>query len=228
MKHKQESRKVAAVLLITYILFGSVYLYDNYQKNQHMIRISGLVTTGHVYINILSKCNFDLNPEYNLFSICANVTNTSISKVLESITGQYSFVLRWNDTAQNFDIFSPEAAENPFNKFELNQSYFIFMNNGATLNIGGNEHDHMDVSLIEEYNAPAYPFIFSANVSSYIKPIKENVSFVLKWNKTNQLFNVYSPEAINQEFEKLDVGDGQFVIMIEKGVLRYNKTALQP
>ena len=184
-------------------------------------------SVGVVSINIMQACTISLVNEFNFISLCANSTDMSIANVLSSIAGKYDFVLRWNKTRQEFDTYSPEASENGFNGFEMNESYFIFMKEASTLGLSGDEPGDMNISMGQEFNPPSYPYLFSGNVSRYINPIASDVSFVLKWNKTAQEFVTYAPEAAVQQFDMIDSGEGQFIFVLTPTVLRYNKTLLQ-
>lgn len=222
----KEPKRLIAVVLLIYIVFSIIMLVDNFSKEPESI--TGLNTRGVVTINIIRPCSITLQQGYNFISLCANATNRSITNVLGSIAGKYEFILRWNRTSQQFDTFSPEASSNSFDKFEYNESYFIFVDENSNLNILGNEFNDVNISLTQEFNAPAYPYFFTSNISRYIDPIKENVSFVLKWDPANQSFKVFSPEAAQQEFDMIDKGEGQFIFLLSQNtVLRYNKTLLK-
>ena len=224
MKFKQPRRLVASFFLI-YISFALITIAQH-TADPKLEKVTGLSSTGTVSINLMPKCNIPLRDGYNLISLCANITNSSVLKVLEQINGKYDFVLRLNTTSQIFDVFSPSATTNPFTDFQENESYFIFMNQNATLGIVGTEFGDMNISLSQEFNAPSYPYQFAANVSKYLLPT-ENALFALFWNETTQTFKIFSPESASQEIEIVRRGNGQFIYFTAaSGTLRYNKSAL--
>ena len=225
MKFKQPRRLVASFFLI-YISFALITIAQH-TPDSNLEKVTGLSSTGTVSINLMPRCNIPLRDGYNLISLCANVTNSSILKVLESVAGKYDFVLRLNTSSQIFDVFSPSASTNSFVDFKENESYFIFMNQNATLGIVGTEFGDMNISLSQEFNAPSYPYQFSTNISNYLLPISENAPFALFWNETTQTFKIFSPESASQEIEVVGRGNGQFIYLISTSeTLRYNRSAL--
>lgn len=224
----KQPKTIFALFFLVYIIFSSILIIDNLSKSYSRTNeITGKTSSGTVRINIIKACNINLVSGFNFISICANITNSSITSVLEPISGQFDFVLRWNRTSQQFDVFSPNAASNSFTRFEFNESYFIFMKTSSALNIGGSEFGDINISLINQFNAPAYPYIFSTNVTKYIQPIEDNVSFMLKWDPVSQSFTVFSPKASHQDFTIINKGEGQFIYLTNPAELKYNKTLLR-
>jgi len=60
---------------------------------------------------------------------------TNMTKYLNTIAGQFRYVLKWNTTLQEFDIFSPLSAEKPFEFINMGEGQFLYINDtlGATL-----------------------------------------------------------------------------------------------
>ncbi|HME86924.1 MAG TPA: hypothetical protein VKE88_00765 [Candidatus Nanoarchaeia archaeon] len=205
----------------------SWFIIKNNEQN-NLESITGL-NTGEVRVSILPRCNIPVQAGFNLISVCANLSNTSILNALNSVEGKYSFVLQLNETSQAFDVFDPGAATNPFDTFDINKSYFVFMTEAATLSFFGVPIGNISVPLHEEFTAPSYPYTFTTNITRYLDPIAENVSFLLKWNTSSQDFIVFSPEAAEHDFENISKGEGQFMYLITpNGVLHYNTSQLQP
>ncbi len=226
----KEPKKIIALFFIVYIVFATTTVVKDIMErtSEPQKEITGLASNGVVSINLIQVCNIQLQEGYNFISLCANTSNMSILKILEPLQGQYEFVLRWNAASQDFDAFSPQAASNSFTEFESNQSYFIYMDQSDTLDVSGTEFGDMNISLIQQFNSPSYPYQFTANVSKYITPIQNYVSFVLAWNVSGQNFITYSPQAAQQEFDTIDKGEGQMIyITSPSAVLSYQKSALQ-
>lgn len=51
--------------------------------------------------------------------------STNVTNYLDSIAGNYRFVMKWNRAAQEFDIYSPRAETNPFTKIFIGEGQFI-------------------------------------------------------------------------------------------------------
>jgi hypothetical protein len=179
--------------------------------------------TGTVMFTILGTCTGPLVSGWNLISLCANVTDAAIPSALGGI--DYRYVMRWNETAQDFDIFSPNAASNPFTDFEANRSYFVYVNS-ATANLipNGAFNDDMNITLTPGWSTPSWPYESATNFTRYF-----NGSFhryQMKWNTTTQEFVIWSPHMADPPSSLMLVGDGQFIYSENANELRYNKTNL--
>lgn len=222
----KQPRKVIASILLVYIFVMSWSIIRDTEQN-NLESITGL-NTGEVRVAIFPKCNIPVTVGFNLISVCANLSSASISTALTSIAGKYSFVLELNETSQEFDVFDPNAETNPFDTFNVNKSYFIFITEATTISLYGEEIGDISTPLHEEFSAPSYPYTFTTNISKYLSAIEENVSFALKWNTITQEFIVFSPEGAENDFENISKGEGQFIYLIAPdGILHYNKTELQ-
>ncbi|MBN2421056.1 hypothetical protein JXB27_02140 [Candidatus Woesearchaeota archaeon] len=228
MKIKNPKKIIASILLVYILLLVYFTASEILEKPKIAKQITGS-SVGIVGINLVSQCSMNLVPGFNLISICANATNLSVAKILEDLEGKYEFVLRWNTSTQEFDTYSPEAEfeTNGFGSFELNESYLIYMKEAKILTILGEELEDLNISLIEEYNAPSYPYTFTGNVTRYLADIISDVAFLSRWNASRQEFDTYSPEAAENPFYTIPKGEGQFIYMIYPAVLSYNKTDLR-
>jgi len=191
---------------------------------------SSSTSQGNVSAIVGIPCNIQLGQGWNYISICAQPANTSIASVLQGI--DYRYVMLWNASSQKFDIFSPKAANPPFNSFDTNKSYFILYSNAtpATLDVIGNLSGDENISLVQGWNPPAWPYIFTSNISCYLQSITNKYNYVMKWNYTPQQFIIYSPRAAEPQFTTISRGEGQFISVIDPSgaLLRYNKTFCEP
>ena len=233
-KLKQEKHSKYRILLVTfiaiYILLNIILIIHNINLNvdSNLRRITGLGSAGNVGVAIYPACLLQLEEEYNFVSLCKNTTSKLVGDVLLPIEGKYEFVLRWNPTTQAFETYSPEAATNEFYEMNFNESYFIYMKSNETLTLNGTNLGDVNIVEDDEYNAPGYPYAFSANISKYLGEITENISFALRWNMETQEFITYSPEAEQSDFSRIQMGEGQYIYFLVPGqTIRYNKTALQ-
>ncbi|MEM5798595.1 MAG: hypothetical protein QXP39_00925 [Candidatus Aenigmatarchaeota archaeon] len=180
--------------------------------------------SGTVGLNVLQPCSIKFYKGWNLFSVCAQPQNLSVEHILKDI--DYRYVLRWNRSRQEFDIYSPRTSQNPFDSFDLNESYFIyFKNDSGWLEISGDEFGDMNISLLVGWNAPTYPYTFSTNISRYLDGI--NWRYLMKWNTSRQEFDIFSNHSATKPFWLIYKGEGQFILMQTEGMLKYNKSYLQ-
>ncbi len=175
------------------------------------------------YINA-AQCNITMGNYWNSISLCANPTNKSIESVLAGL--DYNYVMRWNTTSQQFDIWSKDAPTNPFTEFETNESYFVFLNSGSVLTIPGTFNLDMNISMDQYWNEPAYPYEFNTTVEKAMSSINGSYEFVMKWNNAAQQFDIYSPIQIVKPFTDIFVGEGLLVYTNATPTLEYNRTAL--
>jgi len=236
------SNRLIAVFVIAFMVFqsysiASAFISDFKMKKEKEAQIflgeqltAKATSSGTVTVGILSFCNIDLVQGWNFISICANTQNKSIKSILDSIDGQYDYVLEWDNALQDFSLYSVYASENPFNEMNENKSYFVYFNPpSGNINVGGNEYDDLNLTLEYKWNDPFYPYIFRANISKYLSTIDPQYEYVLKWNTSIQDFSLYSVYASENPFYFIDMGEGQFISIknISGAVLRYNKSYLQ-
>ncbi len=157
-------------------------------------------------------CFWEIVPRWNQLSYCSEKPDYNLSYAFSEIDSQYRFVLKWDSSEQEFEVYSPRAIDNPFDTFYPNETVFIFFENETTKKI---EHDEpffesIDFTLIKGWNAIPYVFLADLNVDSLANEM-EDFRFILKWNKFEQKFDVYSPRAVENELEYIYVSEGIFI-----------------
>jgi len=167
-------------------------------------------------------CLIELKPGWNYISLCAEANNYSIANLFGDVTFRYIMV--WNESSQNFMIYSPRAMNNPFEEIDKNKSYFVYVEADDFLAVSGAEADDENRSLINGWNPPSYPYRFSTNISKYLETIENRYRYVMKWNCSSQNFMIYSPRAVNNPFYEIHQAEGQFIYATENATLKYNKT----
>ncbi|MEM7814714.1 MAG: hypothetical protein QXF55_00015 [Candidatus Aenigmatarchaeota archaeon] len=182
---------------------------------------------GNVAANVMAACAIPLAQGWNYISLCAQPDNTSIQSVLQNVS--YRYVMVWNSTSQEFEIYSPRSASPPFDSFDTNSSYFVLYDGASPtmLNVPGAEFNDTNISMLYGWNPPAWPYIFTANISCYLSSIANQYRYAMKWNATPQEFIIYSPRASVPQFTTISMGEGQFILVINSSgaTLQYNKTA---
>ncbi|MBW3022813.1 hypothetical protein KY308_01805 [Candidatus Woesearchaeota archaeon] len=201
-------------------------------KEQQYKSMTGKALQGasSVSFGILSACgNIPLRQGWNFISVCSNMTDKTIAQALYEINGSYRYVMEWNESAQEFLIYSPLAAQNPFYSLNENKSYFIyFVPNQSELNPSGELFDNVTVNMLFGWNAPVYPYEDIVNISKSLETIDSQYRYVMKWNATEQRFLIYSPLATDPEFTEISRGEGQFIYIqnTSGATLKYNRSIL--
>ena len=162
---------------------------------------------------------YDFEEGWNLFSFCSNLGNPNLVDVLSSIDGKYRYVMRWNLTDQSFNIYSPKAIQKPFDDFDDNSSYFIYMFEEASLNVVGQEAVTEERNLVEGWNTPAYQYRFPTLITTMISGIINNFRYIMKWDTASQEFIIYSKRSENKPFNEIFPGEGRFIYMEDKGTI---------
>jgi len=217
------------MLILAFILIFDFFLFFS-QKNTITGLTPGTQATATISFRIVSPCTVHLEEGWNLVSFCANLTNKSIDNNLAEINNSYRYILEWNESRQEFDIYSPLASEKPFTMFNENKSYFIYFTNGKyDLDIIGELYNDTNISLIFGWNVPFFPYEFSANITKYLNILEGSFRYLMKWNTTTQKFMIYSPLAAERPFEFINMGEGQFLYINNTfgATLFYNRSALQ-
>lgn len=183
---------------------------------------------GTASLTIEGLCIFDLAANWNFISLCAEPLNKTVDSVTQSISGDYDYILKWNETSQAYDLYSIYATSKPFNELEQNSSYFLHMTDSHTgFSVSGNTTGSMNISLVNKWNSPSWPYEFARDVSRYMGTINGSWEYLLKWDATAQSYSLYSIYAATKPFTQIFKGEGQFMyINASSAVLVYNRTAL--
>jgi len=214
------------VLILAIVLFVSICM-NWLVVFSHTPPLTGQAV-GAVDVAVVLACNAPLVQGWNLISVCANISNTSIQSALSSINSDYRYVMEWNESSQEFMVYSPRSMSPPFSNLNLSKSYFVlYLPNATTaLNFNGTEFNDTNLSLIYGWDTPTYPYIFTGNVTKYLNTMANKYRYMMKWNASNQEFVVYSPRAAVNPFYTIGGGEGQFILISDAlgALLRYNKT----
>ncbi|UZE94033.1 MAG: hypothetical protein IB618_00455 [Candidatus Pacearchaeota archaeon] len=224
MDKKKKTRLLIAVcamlfMILVYFLFAIFVLkIPIFWKKT----ITGKGTVGIVSVTIVPVCTFYIGPGWSLLSLCANATNKSVDGVFQNIS--YRYVMRWNTTRMEYDIYSPRAVNNPFDSLDVNESYFVLDYSSEIFSVFGPPNSDMDIAMVQGWDAPSWPYLFETNVTKYIDSAKHR--YMMKWDLPGQEFDIYSPRAAQNPFTKIYKGEGQFIYAYLNHTLQYNKTYL--
>jgi len=213
------------VITFSFIMIGKIQVPLPIVKQSPFFShfITGQDVYGHVFIEILPQCTFDLGNGWTLFSLCADPDNKTVDGVASNTS--YRYVMRWNTTRMEWDIYSPRSADKPFENFTTNESYFILLYSPYDLSVYGPANPDMNITMVQGWDAPSWPYLFSTNVTKYFDDTKHR--YMMKWDNPIQEFIIYSPRAADKPFEKIFKAEGQMIYAYNNHTLIYNKTDLQ-
>lgn len=224
------------IVILVLILAGLIMFYFGIYNYENPTSISNKKITGSatgesfVSFRILSDCNIPVMEGWNLISICSNMTNKSIQNALRDIAGSYQYVLEWNESSQDFRVFSINSVINPFSELAEDMSYFIYLIPGSnsSINPSGQLFDYMEIPLAFGWNTPTYPFDSGVDITKYLDTLNNSYRYVMVWNTSSQKFLIYTPLAVYNEFYNISAGDGQFIYINDSGgaILKYNRSIL--
>lgn len=229
MRKKGDRTVAALVVLVSVLLILQTVTFllataaPQQQATGQVAQASG--TISFVFVRALvGACQANLTNGWTLVSLCANATNSSIADLMGNI--DYRYIMRWNQSEQNFDIFSPNQADPPFTRLDYNTSYFVNLNSASDqIDIEGDLLGDTNVSLVTGWNGPGFPYNFTANITKYFNASKYR--YLMKWNASAQEFIIYSPRAAVPVFENISKGEGQLLSSQQADTLQYNKTFLE-
>jgi len=210
---------VILIVIFAYLLFSLVYLKIPLIKKT----ITGKSQIGYVSVTIVPVCTYYIGPGWSFISLCANSTNKSIENIFQNIS--YRYVMRWNTTRMEYDIYSPRASQNPFNALDVNESYFVLDYDSEMFSAYGPPNEDMNITMVQGWDAPSWPYLFATNVTKYLDSSKHR--YMMKWNTTSQEFLIYSPRATQKPFTKIFKGEGQFIYAYYNHTLIYKQANLK-
>jgi len=211
---KEGLAAVGIVLSVVFALaFLNFYININSSLVEHTLAGSAISTgrlTLFIMITNVSNGSVFFAPGWNFVSLYPQLLNYSIEYVLSGVSGQYEYILEWNGTSQDFNLWSKNGVKE-FDEFNKNKSYFIFFTGTNTsLNLSGARFGDYNITLLQGWEAPLWPYEYDASVSGQVF---YNVSFdyMLTWNRNDQEFMVYSIQSSTPDFNSILAGDGYFI-----------------
>ena len=205
-------KRVEFVLLILIIISLVSPLIN--ASNQGMIIVNVVEGVG-------GDCILEFVEGWNLFSFCKNLKNNNILEVLSPIKDKYRYIMQWDLTTQSFEIYSPQASQNPFVILDDNMSFFIYMYEPVTLNVLGLDPSIENKDLIKGWNTPAYQYDFSTTIDNIFQGILSNLRYIMKWNAVNQEFEIYSPQSTSNPFNQINPKEGRFIYIKDIETINY-------
>ncbi len=189
-----------------------------------LIRLISASNEGTLNIQIKENpanndCQLNFNKGWNFFSFCRNLVNNKPSLVFSPIEKKYRYVMKWDSTNQEFELYSPKSSKAPIPDLNDNESYFIYLYDSGGFGVEGNPSLSELRYLVKGWNAPSYQLDFSISIDSLISPIKDKCRYVMKWDSTNQEFELYSPKSSKAPFQSIDMADGLFIYSNDKSIL---------
>ncbi|MFH0868731.1 MAG: hypothetical protein V1839_00735 [archaeon] len=205
----------AAIIMLTKMVYAPITAAGS-------VGVAGLGISGGL-------CQFPLLQDWNFISFCANPSNKSVTSVMAQASGSYDYVLRWNASAQAYELYSTYSETKPFSDIEVNRSYFVHMTSPvAGFAVSGASNPDINISLINKWNAPSWPYEFTTNVSKYLDTINGKWEYVLKWNASSQAYDLYSIYSGEKPFTQIFKGEGQYIFVnATSAALVYERSALQ-
>lgn len=155
---------------------------------------------------------------WNLISFNAEPADKSITNVLAPIDGYYTYILEWNSSSQEFNIWSKTGAKE-FTEFNMNKSYFIFLEQAANVDVTGARFGDFDIILLPGWESPNYPYEYNISISGSTF-YNINFSYIMRWDIPSQEFKIYSVYSSSPEFTEIPAGEGYF-IQTEGGTIEY-------
>jgi len=183
-------------------------------------------TSGNLKFVLTTPCSFALLTGWNLFSICANPINDSVENITAPIKGKYDYILYWNRSIQAYQLYSIYSQKNPFERFDINESYFIHMlEPEQNFYIIGTQRGDLVLPLIHLWNTPTYPYELKGNVTRYLETISGRYEYMMKWNASSQSWLLWSVYSQNKPFRYIFKGEGQFIFVnATDALLKYNRS----
>ncbi len=172
--------------------------------------------TGILDINIVEEnheCMINFDMGWNFFSFCQNLVNNNPSVVFSPIENKYRYVMKWDQQAQEFNIYSPKSSKAPIPALDDNNSYFIYLYSKESLGVQGISSSNELRDLVKGWNTPGYQLNFPSSIETLTYPIVDKYRYIMKWNSQVQEFDLYSPKSSKNSFEMINSSEGFFIYL---------------
>lgn len=213
---KKSITAIISFVIIAVIWF--VWLSMIVNNTQLTGRTGSSVATVGLVVTPPFDQQINLTKGWNFISFYVIFGDYSITTVLAPIDGYYDYIQEWDGSTQDFKIWSKNGQKD-FTKFNQNKSYFVYVNQDVTLNIGGTMFENWTIGLLPGWETPDYIYEYSSNVTNDTI-YNVTFSYMQKWNASEQEFLAYSPIAAINPFDKIYPSEG-YLIRTEGGSVVY-------
>lgn len=211
-----KKEKLVILLIISALAIAlGIYAYHLKSIKTQEVPMFNTLTGGASQVGIVmvyvmeSGQIIELLERWNFVSFFVKFQNKSVDSIFQSINPYYDFILEWNSSAQNFKIWSRNG-QKEFTEINENMSYFIYMNTGKNLTVTNVYFENLTLPLVNGWEAPVYPYKKSSNITGN-QFYNATFQYILKWNWTDQIFLVYSPQSLTPEFTSIKQQEGYFI-----------------
>jgi hypothetical protein len=143
-----------------------------------------------IYINLFSPNIFQIPLEqgWNMISVPLNQTDTDLTKVLESIDGNYGAV-QWFDITDSADLWKHNNVGKSFGNDLFNITHrmglWIFMDIADTLNVKGEPLATSNIQLYKGWNFVGYPSVDTKLIGDALSSILGKYNAVYHFNASD-------------------------------------------
>ncbi|MBD3163811.1 hypothetical protein GF323_01300, partial [Candidatus Woesearchaeota archaeon] len=160
-------------------------------------------------ISYSSEFNISLEKGWNLVSIPFLLSNTSVSHVLSSISGNYENVISYDNGKYLF--YNPNFPYSNLKNIDNKMGFWIYMKNKDTLSVKGKLSESVTIVLRRGWNLIGMPYKKEINVSDFLGSAKNRVRRIVSYE--NGTFRLYSPLRQHNTLSKLKQGRGYWISM---------------
>jgi hypothetical protein len=158
-----------------------------------------------------------LSAGWNLVSLPLTADDMTAGSVLDSISGLYTSVMRYDSSAHSFVVV--EDADT----MENGVGYFIHTPAEVTWSYDGQPYNSISASLSTGLNCVGWTNETGSALPGALDSIVGNYRYVARWNAGTPSYEVYlpgAPAAFN-DFEAMDRGVGYFIAATADCTLTY-------
>ena len=212
------------ILLVVLITFIGIFPIKEIILNPSIIGYSiwGYTVT-EVYVSgieIPHNCTVELIKDWNLISVPCLDDNTSITNVLDPISGEYYSVYTYvvSNSTDQWKAYNPSLPTwvvQDLNNIDEKQGYWINMKDNQTFNMTGVLIAPNIISLVEGWNLIGYPTNASKDVIQAFISIHGSYTFVWMYNATDSTYYYYNATENNGTFRDIAPNFGYWVNMDE-------------
>ncbi|KAF5428370.1 Metal-dependent hydrolase, endonuclease/exonuclease/phosphatase family [Candidatus Methanomarinus sp.] len=155
----------------------------------------------------------ELTSGMNLISLPLIPVNNNTGAVLGNNTIQYSAVLKYNASSNQFEDVTTGT-------MDVGVGYFVNITSAGTWKYEGIPYSQMQIRLHPGLNMIGW-VNYSKNITSALSYIEDKYRYIARWNASLQSFEVYNPHAPDNfnQFTTIDRGVGYFISTINEETL---------
>jgi hypothetical protein len=157
--------------------------------------------------------NLSLAAGWNLISLPVRPSNTAVSSVLSAVAGKYEAVYSYDSAQGQYLSYVPGQSGNDLTSLEEGKGYWIYMNEGGTINLSGAAAGK-SISLKAGWNLAGFNSTSTVPISNALSSINGKYEAVYAFDTSSNAYSGHVPGG-ESDLTSMRPGEGYWIYATE-------------